>query len=113
MPVFRDFVPAPIIGQHPELYRLENQALARDRRLDQALARVAPYAGLDVLDLDAAAGWWAARHEVGGGWLAEDAAQLEGILRLEFPDAVVDDFSLRHSGLVHLSYRFAVYTWRP
>ncbi len=224
--MFRDFVPAPNIGRNPDLYRLENQALARDGCLDQAIAALAPYAGLDLLDLgcgtgfwlsrfpgarsvigvepdpalralapdgvragsaehiplpdasvdvvqarfayffgpgaeaglaevrrvlrpggtfvavdnswrgghfaellreahtgnaamdpEAAASWWAAqgaeRHEVAGGWLAQDAQELERLLRLEFPGPVVDAFVARHPGLVHLSYRFAVYTWRP
>lgn len=224
--MFRDFVPAPNIGRDPALYRLENQALARDGRLDQAIAVLAPYAGLDLLDLgcgtgfwlphfartarsvlgvepdpalralgpagvlagsaehiplpddavdvvharfayffgpgaeaglaevrrvlrpggvfvavdnswsgghfaellraastgnaamdpDAAAGWWAAqgaqRHEVEGGWLCRDAQELEALLRLEFPSSVVEGFLARHPGLVHLSYRFAVYLWR-
>lgn len=53
-----DFVPAPNIGENPDTYILENEALRRDGRLDRALASIAPYAGRDLLDIGSGLGFW-------------------------------------------------------
>ena len=70
-------------------------------------------APLDPNDTDR---WWAdrgaRRHEVHGGWQASSTQELERILRIEFTDRVVDDFMATHTS-PSLSYRFAVYEWRP
>lgn len=67
----------------------------------------------DPSDIDQ---WWAERgaqrHEVHGGWKASSKEELERILRIEFPDDVVDDFMAGHTS-PSLSYRFAIYEWRP
>lgn len=224
-----DFVPAPNIGRHPEVYALENEALARDGALDAALLRIAPLQGKTLLDIgsgtgfwlpryaqhaarvigvepdptlralytrdepvllagsaerlplddhsvdvaharfayffgpgserglaevdrvlrpggcllaidnswrggqfaelledattgnaahdpDAIDAWWAARgavrHEVEGAWRANSPAELEQILRIEFPGATIDRFLAREPGLSTLTYRFAVFAYR-
>ena len=60
--------------------------------------------------------WWAAhgavRHEVHGGWEASSPAELERILRIEFATDVVDEFLSTHDG-ASLTYRFALFEWRP
>lgn len=56
--MFDDFVPAPNLGRHPEIYTRENEALLRDGRLDEALARLVPYAGRVLLDLGCGSGFW-------------------------------------------------------
>ena len=39
--LLNDFVKAPNIGHHPDTYERENEAIARDGRLDAALERLA------------------------------------------------------------------------
>lgn len=60
--------------------------------------------------------WWgergAVRHEVEGGWTARSRDELDRILRIEFPGRVVDRFMADRDG-ASLTYRFAVYEWRP
>jgi ubiquinone/menaquinone biosynthesis C-methylase UbiE len=53
-----DWVPAPNIGRHPEIYELENEALRRHGALDAALHRVAPVDGRRVLDIGTGTGFW-------------------------------------------------------
>ena len=229
-----DWRPAPNIGQNPEIYERENEALARDGRLDGALAALADVEGRVLLDLGCGTGFWlppwvergatvigvepdpgllerararlegidgaearhgsaehiplenasvdvvharfayffgpgsekgldevarvlrpggtflvvdnswsdgdfadllrdstlgnaaidpartdawwaergAERHEVPGGWAARDPAELESILRIEFPAATVDRWIAKNPGRAALSYAFAVYRWR-
>lgn len=68
------------------------------------------------IDPDATDRWWeergAVRHEVEGGWVARSRQELDRILRIEFPSDVVDRFMAVHDG-AGLTYRFAVYEWRP
>lgn len=72
--------------------------------------------GNATLDLDDTDRWWdergAVRHEVEGGWRASSPDELERVLRIEFPDAVVDDFVAGRRPSAELSYRYAVYEWR-
>ncbi len=60
--------------------------------------------------------WWsernAVRHEIEGAWQARSVDELDRILRIEFPTPVVDAFMERHDDAT-LTYRFAVYEWRP
>lgn len=60
--------------------------------------------------------WWlergARRHQVDGGWTARSPAELDRILRIEFPADVVSDFMTRHRS-ASLSYQFAVFEWTP
>ncbi len=67
-----DFVPAPNIRSSPDLYERENEAIARDGRLDAALARLAPYAGRRLLDIGCGTGFWLPRY-------AETAARVIGV----------------------------------
>ena len=68
------------------------------------------------IDPDVTDRWWderdAVRHEVDGGWRARSRDELDRILRIEFPDDIVDDFMADRRG-ASLTYRFAVYEWRP
>lgn len=222
---FDDWVRAPNIAGNPETYDLENQALARDGRLDRALVELAPIVGRRVLDVGCGTGfwvrsyreagadavgvepdpdlrgaphvvagsaeqipfddatfdvvharfayffgpgsekglaevervlkpggcflaidnswndgdfaallrastignatidpartdaWWAARgavrHQIDGGWHADDPATLERILRIEFPGPVVDAFVAGRAPSARLTYQFAVYQHIP
>lgn len=53
-----DWVLAPNIHHHPDLYEAENRALRRDRRLDLALREIADWRGKDLLDLGCGTGFW-------------------------------------------------------
>lgn len=61
-----DFVPAPNIGRHPDLYQRENEALARDGRLDSALQSLAPFVGRTLLDVGSGTGFWLSRYAEAG-----------------------------------------------
>ena len=61
---FGDFQPAGNIAADPAAYELENEAIARDGRLDAALARVAPWADRDLLDIGTGTGFWLPRYAV-------------------------------------------------
>ncbi len=50
-------VPSPNIWQHPEIYELENRAVARDGALDRAMRARVDWAGRDVLDLGCGSGY--------------------------------------------------------
>ena len=67
-----DWVLAPNIHRHPELYALENEALARDGRLDEALSSCAPWSGKTLLDLGCGTGFWLPRY-------AQQAARVIGV----------------------------------
>ncbi len=57
-------VPSPNIWHHPQVYETENRALDPERRIEQAMASVASWAGRDVLDVGCGTGYhlprWAA-----------------------------------------------------
>jgi len=67
-----DFVPAPNIGRHPHLYERENEAIARDGRLDAALFELAPWTGKHLLDIGCGTGFWLPRY-------GEHAARVTGV----------------------------------
>ncbi|MEM9606063.1 MAG: hypothetical protein AAGA99_01500 [Actinomycetota bacterium] len=118
-----DWVRAPNIAGDPATYELEapggvfvaidNSWSGGDfaRLLDMATvgnAAIAP---------EATARWWAERgairHEVDGGWAASSPEELERIVRIEFFEGdVVDRFLADHDG-PSLTYRFALYEYRP
>lgn len=59
---FADFVPAPNIGRHPEIYEQENEALERHGGLQRALWEAAPWDGRRVVDLGCGSGFWLERY---------------------------------------------------
>jgi SAM-dependent methyltransferase len=69
---FPDWRFAPNIAGHPEIYRLENEALDRAGHVLDALRTLAPWAGKTIVDLGCGTGYWLARY-------AEDAARVIGI----------------------------------
>jgi len=60
---FDDWRPAPNIASDPSLYERENQALARDGRLQHALLDAVAPAGRTVLDIGCGTGFWLPRWE--------------------------------------------------
>ena len=50
-------VPSPNIWDHPEIYELENRGFDPDGLVEQAMARVAGWAGRDVLDIGCGTGF--------------------------------------------------------
>lgn len=59
---FEDWVRSPNIAGDPETYELENEAIARDGRLDVALAALAPLSNNRLLDVGCGAGFWLPRY---------------------------------------------------
>jgi SAM-dependent methyltransferase len=55
---FSDWVRAPNIGRYPDLYERENEAIARDGRLDQALEELADWSDKTFLDVGTGTGFW-------------------------------------------------------
>lgn len=72
MPDFDDWVRAPNIADNAGLYERENEALAADGRLDEALRSVADWSGQVLLDIGCGTGFWLPRY-------ATDAAQVVGV----------------------------------
>lgn len=71
-PVFDDWVRAPNIADHADTYERENEALAADGRLDEALRGVADWSGRVLLDIGCGTGFWLPRY-------ARDAAEVIGV----------------------------------
>lgn len=69
---FSDWVPAPNIGENPELYELENDAIARDGRLDKRLLEICNWTSKILLDVGTGTGYWLPHY-------AEKARQVVGI----------------------------------
>lgn len=59
---FDDFQPSGNLAADPATYELENAAIARDGRLDAALAALAPWAGRALLDIGSGTGFWLPRY---------------------------------------------------
>ncbi|MDX1658307.1 MAG: class I SAM-dependent methyltransferase [Nitriliruptorales bacterium] len=69
---FADWTRAPNIAEHPEIYERENEAIARDGRLDAALREVADWTGRELLDIGCGTGFWLPRY-------GQDAASVVGV----------------------------------
>lgn len=67
-----DWVRAPNIAGNIETYELENEALARDGRLDAALRDLHDWSGQRLLDIGCGTGFWLPRY-------ATDAAHVIGV----------------------------------
>lgn len=59
---FDDLVRAPNIAGDPATYERENEAIARDGRLDAALRQVADLTGRRLLDVGTGTGFWLPRY---------------------------------------------------
>lgn len=55
---FNDFQRSCNLAVDPATYELENDAIARDGRIDRALAEVAPWSERDLLDVGCGTGYW-------------------------------------------------------
>lgn len=67
-----DWIRAPNIGEHPDVYELENEAIARDGRLDEALRAAGEWSGRQLLDIGCGTGFWLPAY-------ARDAARVIGV----------------------------------
>jgi SAM-dependent methyltransferase len=69
---FADYIPAPNIRDHTDLYELENEALDPDGLVIDALRRIAPWRDRRLVDLGCGTGFWLPRY-------AEEAAEVVGV----------------------------------
>jgi SAM-dependent methyltransferase len=69
---FPDWVFAPNIGGHPDIYEIENRGIDPEGHVLAAMRRLAPWDGRTVVDLGCGAGFWLAGY-------ARDAARVIGI----------------------------------
>jgi SAM-dependent methyltransferase len=73
--------------------------------------------GNAAIDPDGTDTWWrergASRIHVPAGWHCRSPEELESILRIEFPDDVVDRFLRRHPDVASITYGIALFVWRP
>jgi len=69
---FPDWVFAPNIGGHPDIYEIENHALDPGGHVPAAMRRLAPWAGRTLVDLGCGTGFWLAGY-------ARDATRVIGI----------------------------------
>jgi SAM-dependent methyltransferase len=76
--MFPDYRFAPNIGGHPDVYELENRALARAGHVLDAMRALAPWAGKTIVDLGCGTGFW----------LPEYAARAGRVIGIE-PDPAV------------------------
>ncbi|MFC0582765.1 class I SAM-dependent methyltransferase [Micrococcoides hystricis] len=79
------------------------------------LLRNSPWAeqqGQDTYAID----WWqrqgATTHPVMSSWQFDSRADLEAVLRLEFPADVADEWLTAHPDRTHLSYGYLLHHWR-
>jgi len=70
--VFPDWVFAPNIGEHPDIYEIENRGIDPEGHVLAAMRRLAPWDGRTVVDLGCGTGFWLAGY-------ARDAARVIGI----------------------------------
>lgn len=75
-----DWVRAPNIAGNVDTYELENEALARDGRLDAALRDVQNWSGQRLLDIGCGTGFWLPRY----------AAEASHVVGVEPDDRLVD-----------------------
>lgn len=71
-PELDDWVRAPNIADNVDLYERENEALAADGRLDEALRGIADWSGQVLLDIGCGTGFWLPRY-------ATDVAEVIGV----------------------------------
>jgi SAM-dependent methyltransferase len=69
---FPDWVFAPNIGGHPDIYETENRGIDPEGHVLAAMRRLAPWDGRTVVDLGCGTGFWLAGY-------ARDAARVIGI----------------------------------
>ena len=65
-------MPSPNIWDHPEVYEQENRGFDPDGMVEQAMSRLAPWRGLDVLDIGCGSGFHLPRF-------AREAASVTGV----------------------------------
>lgn len=72
MTELEDWVRAPNIGDNADVYELENEAIARDGRLDLALRKLADWSGRVLVDIGCGTGYWLRAY-------ASDAREVIGV----------------------------------
>lgn len=100
--MFDDWIRAPNIADNADVYERENEALAADGRLDEALRGIADWSEQILLDIGCGTGFWLPRY-------ATDAAQVIGVepdpellAAAERRTAALDNVQVRRGSAEHL-----------
>lgn len=115
----RDFDPAPGLVEVGRVLRPGGALVVIDNDTEDGefadLIRASPWADSQGQDTYARE-WWAGHGAITtpvlSSWEFDSRAELEAVLRLEFPRDVADGWLAAHPDRTHLSYGYLLHTWR-
>lgn len=114
-----DFDPTPGLLEVERVLRPGGALVVIDNDTEQGefadLLRASPWAAGQGQDTYARE-WWTSRGAITtpvmGSWEFDSRADLEAVLRLEFPHDLADTWLAAHPERTHLSYGYLLHTWR-
>lgn len=116
----RDFDPTPGLVEVGRVLRPGGRLVVIDNDTEAGefaqLLKASPWAATQGQDTHAV-GWWASKGArstpVMSSWEFDTRADLEAVLRLEFPEEIADDWLREHPDRTGLSYGYLLHQWSP